>query len=574
MIHFDLPKEKSSIIKVIGIGGGGSNAVNHMFSQDIKGVDFIICNTDSQAIASSAVPNKVQLGPHLTQGLGAGANPEIGRQATEESFEELKKILEVNTKMAFVTAGMGGGTGTGGAPIVSKICRELGILTVGIVTTPFSYEGKRRMQQADEGIQNLKKYVDTLLIISNDKLRQQFGNLPFKAAFAKADNILATAAKCITDVINQHGHINVDFADVCTAMRNGGVAILGSATAEGENRAQKAIENALTSPLLNDNNIHGAKWILLNITSSEGEHEHTIDEMDTIQAFIQHQAGEDCDVILGVGYDNSLGDKLGVTIIATGFEENPIELNKPDKQQEVKEEPKIVMQLGKSDEEKKMYNQPTLDFREDEMAPQLIDPHKQVAASTNYATEQPKEEAPLQLQLRPEPEKESRPEKPAEEPLPYSGGYLSRPAHIYAEPAAPSKENPSSTPAEETEMKLVVKAAEPASEPVQETPAPILSRQPEPEDEAATAQESEEQKRKAAERINRLRNMSFNVKNMENPQEIESVPAYIRRNVPLNDQQDDITDSPYSNYTVSQSPEGKQAEISTINTFLDGKKPD
>lgn len=573
MIHFDLPKEKSSIIKVIGIGGGGSNAVNHMFSQDIKGVDFIICNTDSQAIASSAVPNKVQLGPHLTQGLGAGANPEIGRQATEESFEELKKILEVNTKMAFVTAGMGGGTGTGGAPIVSKICRELGILTVGIVTTPFSYEGKRRMQQADEGIQNLKKYVDTLLIISNDKLRQQFGNLPFKAAFAKADNILATAAKCITDVINQHGHINVDFADVCTAMRNGGVAILGSATAEGENRAQKAIENALTSPLLNDNNIHGAKWILLNITSSEGEHEHTIDEMDTIQAFIQHQAGEDCDVILGVGYDNSLGDKLGVTIIATGFEENPIELNKPDKQEQVKEEPKIVMQLGKSDEEKKMYNQPTLDFREeDEMAPQLIDPHKQVVANTGHATEQPKEEAPLQL--RPEPKKESCPEKPAEEPLPYSGGYLSRPAHIYAEPAAPSKESPSSTPAEETEMKLVVKAAEPASEPVQETPAPILSRQPEPEDEAATAQESEEQKRKAAERINRLRNMSFNVKNMENPQEIESVPAYIRRNVPLNDQQDDITDSPYSNYTVSQSPEGKQAEISTINTFLDGKKPD
>src|SRR5690242_1693448 len=250
MIHFDLPKEKSSIIKVIGIGGGGSNAVNHMYSQGIEGVDFIICNTDSQAIANSAVPNKVQLGSHLTQGLGAGANPEIGKQATEESFEEIKKMLEVNTKMAFITAGMGGGTGTGGAPIIARICKELGILTVGIITTPFSYEGKRRMQQADEGIRNLKEHVDTLLIISNDKLRQQFGNLPFKAAFAKADNILATAAKCITDVINIHGLVNVDFADVCTAMRDGGVAILGSAASDGDNRAQKAIENALASPLL------------------------------------------------------------------------------------------------------------------------------------------------------------------------------------------------------------------------------------------------------------------------------------------------------------------------------------
>ena len=213
MIHFDLPKEKSSIIKVIGVGGGGSNAVNHMHSQQIEGVDFIICNTDAQAIAKSDVLNKIQLGPHLTQGLGAGANPEIGRQATEESLEEIRRILEVNTKMAFVTAGMGGGTGTGGAPIISKICKDLGILTVGIVTTPFAYEGKKRMQQAEEGIKNLKQYVDTLLVISNDKLRHQFGNLKMRDAFAKADNVLATAAKCITDVISSTGQINVDFAD-------------------------------------------------------------------------------------------------------------------------------------------------------------------------------------------------------------------------------------------------------------------------------------------------------------------------------------------------------------------------
>src|ERR671927_1774700 len=247
MIHFDLPKQKSSILKVIGVGGGGGNAVNHMYGQNIDSVDFIICNTDAQALANSKIPNKIQLGPHLTQGLGAGANPEVGKQATEESLEEIKRILEVNTKMAFICAGMGGGTGTGGAPIIAKICRELGILTVGIVTTPFSYEGKKRQQQSEEGIKNMKQYVDTLLVISNDKLRHQFGDLKMREAFAKADNVLATAAKCITDVINSTGQINVDFADVCTVMKNGGVAILGSATAAGDHRAQLAIEHALAS---------------------------------------------------------------------------------------------------------------------------------------------------------------------------------------------------------------------------------------------------------------------------------------------------------------------------------------
>src|SRR6188768_1818385 len=320
MIHFDLPKEQSSIIKVIGVGGGGSNAVNHMFSQNIEGVNFIICNTDAQAIAQSKVPNKIQLGPHLTQGLGAGANPAIGRQATEESLEEIKRILEVNTKMAFITAGMGGGTGTGGAPILAKICKDLGILTVGIVTTPFAYEGKKRIAQAEEGIMMLKNHVDTLLVISNDKLRHQFGNLKMKEAFGKADNVLATAAKCITDVINSTGQINVDFADVCTVMSNGGVAILGSATAEGENRAHTAIENALASPLLNDNDIRGAKWILININSAEGEHEFTMDEVEVIQNYLLEHAGEDTDVILGLGYDNTLGNEIGITLIATGFE--------------------------------------------------------------------------------------------------------------------------------------------------------------------------------------------------------------------------------------------------------------
>src|ERR1700730_2763859 len=345
MIQFDLPKERSAIIKVIGVGGGGSNAVNHMFGQHIEGVNFIICNTDAQALAQSRVPNKIQLGPLLTQGLGAGANPDIGRQATEESLEEIKSILEVNTKMAFITAGMGGGTGTGGAPILAKICKDLNILTVGIVTTPFSYEGRKRQLQAEEGISLLKDYVDTLLVISNDKLRHQFGNLKMKEAFSRADNVLATAAKCITDVINSTGQINVDFADVCTVMRNGGVAILGSSAASGNNRAQQAIEEALNSPLLNDNDIRGAKWILININSPEGDHEFTMDEVEIIQNHLISQAGEDTDVILGLGYDAALGDKIGITIIATGFEyKDPFK--REEKPATPKKEEKIVMPLS------------------------------------------------------------------------------------------------------------------------------------------------------------------------------------------------------------------------------------
>ena len=345
MIQFDLPKQKSSIIKVLGVGGGGSNAVNFMFNQDIEGVDFIICNTDSKAIEQSTVPNKIQLGPHLTQGLGAGADPSVGKLATEESLDEIRKILEVNTRMAFITVGMGGGTGTGGAPIIAKICKDLGILTVGIVTTPFGFEGPRRQAQAEEGIKQLKPLVDTLLVISNDKLRVQYGNLKMKEAFTKADNVLATAAKCITDVINSRGHIIVDFADVCTVMKNGGVAILGKAEVEGENRAQRAIEEALNSPLLNDNDIRGAKWILLNINSAEGDYECSMDELETINNYLRERTGENSDVIMGMGYDATLGQKLGITLIATGFEhKDPFQKQTPKKAEAPVEE-KIVMTL-------------------------------------------------------------------------------------------------------------------------------------------------------------------------------------------------------------------------------------
>jgi cell division protein FtsZ len=562
MIHFDLPKEKSSIIKVIGIGGGGSNAVNHMFNQRIEGVNFIICNTDAQAISNSPVPNKIQLGPHLTQGLGAGANPRIGEQATEESFEEIKKILEVNTKMAFITAGMGGGTGTGGAPIIARICKELGILTVGIVTTPFSYEGKKRMGQAEDGVNRLKEYVDTLLIISNDKLRQKYGDLKFKAAFEKADNVLATAAKCITDVINSTGQINVDFADVCTVMRNGGVAILGAATAEGENRAQKAIEEALTSPLLNDNDIRGAKWILINISSQEGEFEHTLDEMDTIQAYVQSQAGEDCDVILGVGYDETLDRKLGVTIIATGFEQKPIQQVKTTPQDPSHAQPKIVMQLGQDGDENKMnsnFRQESL-FVEpaDHMAPRLVEPVVTQPVTT-FPPASPVQPERQNYTLNVEPVGTSHPVAGyggninVIQPNPSSGGYPAGPSYIYIEPG-------NNTPASDIpEMKIVFRDEDKAPDAPSEVHLHAF-------------EQLEEQKRKQAERVAKLRSISFNVKGIENNAEMENVPAYIRRNINL-DNGAGSAENFYSNYTVSDG-QNNQAEINTINTFLDGKKPD
>jgi len=631
MIHFDLPKEKSSIIKVIGIGGGGSNAVNHMHSQNIEGVNFIICNTDAQAIAQSAVPNKVQLGPHLTQGLGAGANPEIGRQATEESLEEIKRILEVNTKMAFVTAGMGGGTGTGGAPIISKICKDLGILTVGIVTTPFAYEGRKRQQQAEEGIKNLKQYVDTLLVISNDKLRHQFGNLKMRDAFAKADNVLATAAKCITDVINSTGQINVDFADVCTVMKNGGVAILGNAACEGEDRAQRAIESALNSPLLNDNEIRGAKWILININSAEGEHEFTMDEVEIIQNYLLSQAGENTDVILGLGYDNTLGKQIGITLIATGFQhKDPFTKREtPKAVAEEKKEEKIVMTLGEQPRPKvEATIAPT---PEDLLAPKLVDelpPVEEVRPAVHFEPQielhlsNPTETAPevheepahpvhLQLKIKDEKAEADEEKKELERKKQWlddrfeklrqsilsanngpertdntsstsaaSGGYLARPSNIYAEH---KPETPASKPAEEpvpaptvrfdddvVDMQLVIRNDIPAAE----VPASHQTQTPQsiPAEDPALQDAAADQKRRAADRLQKLRNLSFNINAADPNNEFESVPAYIRRNMELYNTVSSVENF-YSNYTVKD--DGKNgATISTINSFLDGKKPD
>lgn len=321
MMKFDLPKEQSSIIKVIGVGGGGSNAVNHMYRLGIKGVDFVVCNTDHQALDTSPVPTKIPLGQSLTEGRGAGSIPDVGKNAAIENLEDVNEILAKNTKMIFVTAGMGGGTGTGAAPVIAQAAKDMGILTVGIITVPFTFEGRKRRTQAEEGIEKMRESVDTLLVINNDKLREMFGNLTLVNAFENADDVLAIAAKGIAEVISVTGQINVDFNDVNTVMKDSGVAIMGSAEAEGENRAIKCVENALNSPLLNDNNIDGAKYVLLNITY--GTQAVLMDEISDITDYIQEEAGSTADVIWGHGYDDSLGDKLCVTIIATGFNTTP-----------------------------------------------------------------------------------------------------------------------------------------------------------------------------------------------------------------------------------------------------------
>jgi cell division protein FtsZ len=660
MIQFDLPQAQSSIIKVIGVGGGGSNAVNYMHSLDIEGVDFIVCNTDAQALALSKVPNKIQLGPSLTQGLGAGANPEIGKQATQESLEEIRRILEVNTKMAFVTAGMGGGTGTGGAPIIAKICKDMGILTVGIVTTPFSYEGKKRALYAETGIKELKSQVDTLLVISNDKLRHQFGNLTMSAALSTADNVLSTAAKCITDVINTTGQINVDFADVCTVMRNGGVAILGSARAKGEDRAQMAIEQALNSPLLNDNDIRGAKWVLININSRAGETEFTMDEVETIQQYLLTQAGPDADVILGLGYDDSLGDEISITIIATGFEQKSPFGEKPEaKQVEVKDErimftldinpqpkPEVVSlspveekpvadltsvveetpvqtlvqqpaSLSEETVQETLIEMPVLveekvellveQLDEEKMSEEIVvmEEDKPIIFELDLGTaDQEEETAPISLPSiqgltdevkAVQQEVVVETEKPKTNP----SGFLVKPAMIYVEE---TKEETSMSLVTKEEAAPVAAVEEKPSEPIMEiraeqievdntlqeaievvyyeeevqdfTPAKEESVFAAPAMELpAVFDEAEAQKARAAERLQKLRNLSFNFNSSDPNNEYENIPAYVRHNLQVHNTTLASVEKFYSSYAVG-TDENNVAQISTINTFLEGKKPD
>ena len=674
MIQFDLPKQKSSIIKVLGVGGGGSNAVNFMFQQDIEGVDFIICNTDAKAIEQSMVPNKIQLGPHLTQGLGAGADPSVGKLATEESLEEIKKILEVNTRMAFITVGMGGGTGTGGAPIIAKICKDLGILTVGIVTTPFGFEGPRRQKQAEEGINQLKPFVDTLLVISNDKLRVQYGNLKMKEAFTKADNVLATAAKCITDVINSRGHIIVDFADVCTVMKNGGVAILGKAEVEGENRAERAIEEALSSPLLNDNDIKGAKWILLNINSAEGDYECSMDELETINNILRARTGEHSDVIMGMGYDPTLGQKLGITLIATGFEhKDPFKKEEPKKAEQPVEE-KIVMTLETEAPKAPEATEPEAptaqlfsfdevvetpsvndtvemeveDFGSiaeimleaedaivalDELQPTMYEYQEEVVEEE--FVEEAIMEAPVSSvfvsvpeaeDITPEIELFATMDEAIEEEqeevyelnmetttVDFTTDFvLQKPSNIYEETSETSEIEESveaeptpsftfefdtveATPELEVEETVVEAPVEATPEPVvfetsfrmveqmeEEPSMQLVMKEVEPMNNARPAHQdfdmpvdnAEEQRRKVAERIQKLRNLSFNINNGADPNtEFDAVPAYVRRNLDLFGNTMASVENYYSKYTVEQD-ENNKTNISTINSFLDGKKPD
>lgn len=541
-MQFEMLKEKSSIIKVIGVGGGGGNAVNHMYRQGITGVDFIICNTDAQALELSPIPNKVQLGASLTEGMGAGSIPEVGKNSAIENIDDIKQMLGTNTKMLFITAGMGGGTGTGASPIIAKAAKELDILTVGIITTPFSFEGKRRKMQAEEGLEEFKKYVDSYLVISNDRLREIFGNLTLGSAFAQADNILTTAAKGIAEIITIPGYINVDFKDVRTVMKESGVAIMGSYAAEGENRALRAVEGALASPLLKDNEIEGARYILLNISS--GQKEVTMDEVSIITDYIQSEAGLAADLIWGNCTDESLGEKISVTIIATGFqttEERAVE----------KSQVKKISPLTP------------------ENAP-LVRPVTEVVNTfINTPVEQPVvPQIPVAKADRPQPDlfggflkpqakEEIAPVQPAEP--------IVRHTLAFEEPAVQEE------PAFEYDMRLKevesdiqfsapifeVEAPEPAPEPV----APVAFNP----DDNKTDESIEEQLRKSKERILRLKDLSMKLRTANGLQELENEPAYRRKQLALQ-QMPHSSESQVSRFTLSN--EDGVTEIRPNNSFL------
>jgi len=529
-MQFEMLKEKSSIIKVIGVGGGGGNAVNHMYKQGITGVDFIICNTDAQALELSPIPNKVQLGASLTEGMGAGSIPEVGKNSAIENIDDIKQMLGANTKMLFITAGMGGGTGTGASPIIAKAARELDILTVGIITTPFSFEGKRRKMQAEEGLEEFKKHVDSFLVISNDRLREIFGNLTLGSAFAQADNILTTAAKGIAEIITLPGYINVDFKDVRTVMKDSGVAIMGSCAAEGEGRALKAVEGALLSPLLKDNEIEGARYILLNITS--GVTEVTMDEVSIITDFIQQEAGLSADLIWGNCRDESLGEQISVTIIATGFQTK----DEREKEQSTK---KVISMLVP---ENKPLVKPVNEFIN------TVSVKKEDFATEPYMKGQKEEQAQAGLfDLFAK----------AEEPAVIRHSF-EQPE--YTEEEEETSEMPEMTfkLTEETEMEFSI----PIAEPVQPEP------EPEPivgADDHKTDESIEDQLRKSRERIMRLKDLSMKLRN-GGIQELENVPAYKRKEIALQ-QTPASSESQVSKFSLLTDDEGK-TEIRNNNSFL------
>jgi len=531
LLKFELPKNQSSIIKVIGVGGGGSNAVNHMYRQGIRGVDFIICNTDAQAMESSPVPTRIQLGANLTSGLGAGAVPSVGRNAALENTDDIRSVLEKGTKMLFITAGLGGGTGTGAAPVIAQISKELNILTVGIVTIPFAFEGRKRRQYAEDGIQQLKQQVDALLIISNDKLRELCGDLPLSEAFNRADNVLTTAAKGIAEIITVAGYINVDFEDVKTVMKDSGVALMGTGVANGQTRAQQAVEEALSSPLLDNNDIEGAQNLLLYISS--GKEEITMDEVTEITDYIQNRTKSSAEVIWGNGFDESLDDKISVTIIATGFDKEHQEKD-PNRPKNVTIHP-LYGETSAPKVEKRIVEPP-----QDPIFPELLEEQEEIKIIS------------------------SKPE----------------PATIEPDPVSETVEIPLRT------FEFVVERIEPEVKP---EPMEILVHdfQPigsieEPESQRcvtpdpATPPEVPDQpdypdvNKKGNERVMKLRAMSEKLKTHTpieaNLQELESIPAYKRRNVELNDVPPS-SESHVPRYSLSENPD-KSIEIKSENSFL------
>ncbi|MFT5779957.1 MAG: cell division protein FtsZ [Crocinitomicaceae bacterium] len=515
MMDFELPKgENPSIIKVIGVGGGGGNAVNHMFSMGIKGVDFVVCNTDLQALEISPVPHKIQLGPSLTEGRGAGSLPEIGKNAAVENIDEIRAFLSQETKMVFVTAGMGGGTGTGAAPVIAQVARELGILTVGIVTVPFNFEGRKRRIQAEEGLEAMRDNVDTLLIINNERLREITGNLSITEAFSQADDIVATAARGIAEVIAVTGAINVDFNDVNTVMKNSGVAIMGSAWAEGDNRALKAVEQSLESPLLNDNDISGAEYVLLNITY--GDREVLMDEITEITDYIQEAAGSTADVIFGHAKDEALGDKINVTVIATGFKSSPL--------------------TGFEKAPERNITTLDVDLKGTEIKTALDSPTQknpwQGAKEVEAARDEPF--------LKPVENEAGTEEKEPQKEMEFDWEMNAKKA------ALANKEN------KEEEVKRYVleddmEDVDLGSTPVKATLSP------------------EEQQKRSQERLDRIQEYTQKLKKADGIQEFENEPAYVRRNVQL-DKSKPSTEEKAGRFSVSKDSDG--TSLNSNNSFL------
>lgn len=551
-MKFDLPKELASIIKVIGVGGGGSNAVNYMYAQGIKGVDFIICNTDRQALDVSPVPVKLQLGIGLTEGLGAGSIPERGNQAAQENIDEIKDLLSTRTKMVFITAGMGGGTGTGAAPVIAQIAREMGILTVGIVTSPFQWEGRKRKNQADAGIEEMRNAVDTLLVINNDRLRDLYGDLSLDNAFEHADNVLSTAARGIAEIIHKIGKVNVDFEDVRTVMTRSGVAIMGMAEAEGEDRALRAAHEALSSPLLNDSDIEGAKYVLLNVT--HGERALSMDEMTEITDHIQEAAGSTADVIWGYGKDDSLGDKIRITVIATGFQLNP-------------ETGTIVTAMAA---EKNTRTVIPLDADRPTMITQpIVNPVTMSAPQAPAPPPAVEEPAILEPYLKPV---EAKVEPPVVVPEPVVSATVQQqptlefptPQPKVERPAPPVEAEPVKSP-EAPEKRVFTLYDNTATAPVTGNTAA------EQRSEATEARLTPaEHQGRVNQRVARVRELNMRLRTPNGLSDLEREPAYKRKNITLNEGSHS-TDSSVSRYTLSEETDEngeRRVELKRNNPYL------